>query len=70
MGFFDTDCEVRIKRKRVIERSAGEPTCCGTTDHDREVIVEGIQKIIVGGLNILKTAPQFISVLAELGVSF
>jgi hypothetical protein len=70
MSFFDTDCEVRIKKRKIIERSAGEPTCCGTTEYEREVIVDTIHKIIVGGLNVLKTAPQFISFLAELGVSF
>jgi hypothetical protein len=70
MVFFDADCEIRIKKKVVVERDVGEPRCCGTTEHERQIIVETIQKIIVSGLNLIKTAPQFITFLSELGIAF
>jgi hypothetical protein len=69
MAFFDSKCEVRTTKRRVMEREVGEPTCCGTTAHEREVVIETIAKIIVGGLNIIKTAPDFITFLADLGVN-
>jgi hypothetical protein len=70
MQYFDSDCEIRVKKKRVVERSASEPTCCGTTEQEREVVIETISKIIVSGLNIIKTSPPFIGFLTELGLAF
>jgi hypothetical protein len=69
MAYFDEDCEIRTRKRKIVERDIEPNRCCGFTEKQREKIIEVIDKIIVSGLNLIKTAPKFIAFLSELGLS-
>jgi hypothetical protein len=61
------EVEVRIKKRKIVERDVEDSGCCGPAH--REKIVEVIQKILVLGLNIAKYCPELVKFMGDLGIS-
>jgi hypothetical protein len=61
------EVEVRLKKRKIVERDVEDTGCCGPAH--REKIVEVIQKILVLGLNIAKYCPELVKFMADLGIS-
>jgi hypothetical protein len=65
------DCAVNTRIEHYMTRDVdAEPTCCGTTQKQREQAVEVIKSVVLNGLNIAKSIPSMQQFMGRLGIGF
>jgi hypothetical protein len=65
------ECAVNTRIEHCMTRDVdAEPTCCGTTQKQREQAIEVIKSVILNGLNIAKSIPSMQQFMGRLGIGF
>jgi hypothetical protein len=65
------ECTVNTRIEHVMSRDVDvEPTCCGTTQKQRDEAIEVIKSVVLNGLNIAKSIPSIQQFMSKLGLGF
>jgi hypothetical protein len=65
------ECAVNTRIEHCMTRDVDvEPTCCGTTQKQREQAIEVIKSVVLNGINIAKSIPSMQQFMSRLGIGF